>query len=80
MASLEKSSKGLFKWFDDNLMKINIDKCRLLVSSCEKLKLGIGDFEIVNSTRKKLLGGYFDNRLILDYHISELCKKASKKN
>ena len=26
-ASLEKSSKNLIKWFDDNLMKSNPDKC-----------------------------------------------------
>ena len=29
---LEKSSKDLLKWFDDNLMKSNPNKCHLLVS------------------------------------------------
>ena len=50
---LAKSSKDLLKWFDDKLMKSNPDKCFLLVSSCEKIKMEIGDF---------------DNRLTSDYH------------
>ena len=79
ISSLEKSSKGLLKWFDDNLMKSNPDKSHLLVSSCEKIKIDIGDFEIENRKCEKLLGVHFDNRLTFDYHISGLCKKASKK-
>ena len=80
ISSLEKSSKDLLKWFDDNLKKSNPDKCHLLVSSCEKIKMQIVDFEIENSTCEKLLGVHFDNRLTFDYHISGLCKKAGKKN
>ena len=38
-----------------------------------------GDFEIGNSKCGKLLGVRFDNRLTFAYHISGLCKKASKK-
>ena len=55
ISSLERSSKGLLKWFDGNLMKSNPDKCRLLVSSCEKIKIEIGDFETENSKCEKLL-------------------------
>ena len=29
--SLEKESSSLFKWFEDNLLKGNPDKCHLLV-------------------------------------------------
>ena len=79
ISSLEKSSKDLLKWFDDNLMKSNPDKCHLLVNSREKIKVKIGDFEIENSTCEKLLGVHFGNRLTFDYHISGLFKKASKK-
>ena len=55
------------------------DKSHLLVSSCEKIKIDIGDFEIENRKCEKLLGVHFDNRLTFDYHISGLCKKASKR-
>ena len=55
ISSLERSSKDLLKWFDDNLMKSNPDKCHLLVISCEKIKIEIGDFETENSKCEKLL-------------------------
>ena len=79
ISSLEKSSKDLVEWFDDNLMKSNSDKCHLLVSLCEKIKIVLGDFEKENSTCEKHLGVYFDNRLTFDYHISGLCTKTCKK-
>ena len=66
LSSLEKSSKDLLKWFDDNPKKRNPDKCHLLLSSCEKIKMEIGDFKIENSTYKKLLGVHLDNRLTFD--------------
>ena len=78
ISSLERSSKDLLKWFDDNLMKSNPDKCHLLFSSREKIKIEIDDFEIGNSKCDKLLGVHFDNRLTVDYNISRLFKKASK--
>ena len=37
--SSERFQKDLLKWFDDNLIKSSPDKCHLLVSSCEKIKM-----------------------------------------
>ena len=34
----------------------------------------IGDFKIDNSNFQKFSGAHFDNRLIFEYHIYELCK------
>ena len=62
---LEEASEILFKWFNDNLMKINADKCHLLVST--------------DNTFKTKIGVEFDHKLSFDHHISELCKKASTK-
>ena len=39
----------------------------------------LGDSVIENSTLGKLLRVYFENMLTLDYHITSLCKKASKR-
>ena len=47
--SLEEVSKKLFKWFDDNLMKSNADKCHLLVSTNETVKIQVGNYNIANS-------------------------------
>ena len=77
--SLEEASKELFKWFDDNLMKVNPDKCHLLVSTNVNVAIRIGNFRIENTKRKKLLGIKFDNKVSFDYHLSEICKEASRK-
>ena len=77
--SLEEVSKKLFKWFDDNLMKSNADKCHLLVSTNETVKIQVGNYNIANSKCEKLLGINFDHNLNFDKHLSELCKKASRK-
>ena len=60
--SLEKASSSLFKWFKDNLFKGSPDKCHLLVSTNEKIKINIEDFSMENSDCEKLLG----SRLIIN--------------
>ena len=52
--SLEEASEILFKWFNDNLMKINADKCHLLVSTNNTVKIKIGNFDITNGKSEKL--------------------------
>ena len=42
--SLQESSKKLFKWFADNRMKADEDKCLLIVSTNELTEIQIGDF------------------------------------
>ena len=39
--SLQESSKKLFKWFADNQMKANEDKCHLIVSTNEVTEIQI---------------------------------------
>ena len=60
-------------------MKINADKCHLLVSTNNTVKIKIENFDITSSKSEKLLGVKFDNKLSFDGHISELGKKASTK-
>jgi len=60
-------------------MKSNADKCHLLISTNKPTKIKIGDFDITNSKCEKLLGVKFDHNLSFDDHITELCKKASRK-
>ena len=79
IASLEEASKSLLTWFDNNLIKGNAHKCHLLVSSNEKVTIKIGTHEIANTKHEKLIGVHFDSGLSFDYHISEICKKASRK-
>ena len=55
------------------------DSCHLLVSSNAKVTIKIGSHEIANTKREKLLGVHLDSGLSFDFHISEICKKASRK-
>ena len=77
--SLQESSKKLFKWFVDNQMKTNDDKCQLNVSTNELTKIQIGDFSIKISDSEKLLSVNIDSKLNFDCHVNELCNKASEK-
>ena len=74
--SLERATDTLFKWFSDNVMKSNADKCHLLVSTNNAIIIKIGNIDINNSNCEKLLGVKFDYKLTFDDHISELCKKS----
>ena len=76
---LEESSKILFKWFKDNYMKANADKCHLLLSTNDIFTAEIDKAVIQNSTNEKLLGVTIDSKLSFDTHVSNLCKKAGQK-
>ena len=59
-------------------MKSNPNKCHLLVSTNDNVAIRMGNFQTEN-TREKLLGIQFDNKQPFDYHLSEICKKASRR-
>ena len=46
IASLEKASKAMFKWFENNSLKSNANKCHLLVSSTDTVNLGVSGYYI----------------------------------
>ena len=77
--SLQESSKQLFKWFSDNQMKSNSDKCHLIVGTNDTTEIQIGDFVVKSSSTEKLLGVTIDCKLNFDSHVKHLCNKANKK-
>ena len=50
-----------------------------MVSINNTAQIKIENFDKTNSKSEKLLGVKFDHKLSFDGHISELCKKASRK-
>ena len=72
-------SINLFKWFLDNQMKANSDKCHLITSKLSCMNLKIGDINIENSTCEKLLVIKVDNKLNFNEHLDGIIKKASRK-
>ena len=79
IASLEKALKTLFKCFENNLLKSNADKCHLLVNSSDAISLRVSESDIKNSECEQLLGVKFDNKLTFEKHITDICRKASRK-
>ena len=75
---LENLEKGMFDWFSENFLKANADKCHLIDSFKVPVDIQISDIKVTSESRVKCLGIHIYNRLNFDYHVSQLCKKASK--
>ena len=77
--NLEKSSAILFKWLNDNYMKINTDKSHLIMSGNAKVTANIDGNFIESENQQELLGILIDSNLTFDDHITNICKKVSQK-
>ena len=53
---LQNVSKPLFKWFNDNQMKANPEKCHFIYSSSIKPSITIENEQISNSSWQRFLG------------------------
>ena len=80
MLALEYDISSLTKWFQNNYLKLNPDKCHFLLSKHDKeVYINVGDKVIECENSVKLLGVTIDNQLNFNEHISNLCKKANQK-
>ena len=78
---LEHDSAIAICCFESNYMKLNTDKCHLLVSGNrnEHMWAKVGNDKIWESRTVKLLGVTIDNQLKFNEHVLNICKKASRK-
>ncbi len=78
---LELASEVAIQWFKDNFMKANVSKFQALCVSRDInppiLELCIDGVVIRRELHVKLLWVHIDQRLSFNYHITEMCKKAS---
>ena len=82
IARLENGSNIIIQWFTDNFIKLNTDKCHLLIlggNSNQQITVNVGDSVIENTEEETLLGVVIDKRLNFETHINKLCKKAGNK-
>ena len=80
MTKLEENSAIALTWFETNYMKLNSDKCHLLVSGHHyEMFVNIGKDIIWESNTVKLLGITIDKELKFDKHINQVCSTANKK-
>ena len=78
---LEMDFMILHKWFYENHMVLNPDKCHFIVIGDDdpNQKIILNNNEIASSNEEKLLGILLDSKLNFDSHITSLCKKAGQK-
>ena len=78
--SLERASASLFRYFENNVLKGNVDKCHFLVSTSQEVSLNVNNFKIKNSDYEKRLGVKFDSKLRFDQRITDLCRELAEKD
>jgi len=81
LEKLEFHSDLALGWFESNFMKLNTDKCHLLVSGHkhEEMWIRVGQDKIWEDKSVKLLGVTIDNSLKFDQHVTDICSKANRK-
>ena len=81
LEKLEHHSDLALSWFESNYMKLNTDKCHLLISGhkYEEMWMRVGQNKIWEEKEVKLLGVTIDNALKFDQHVSDICLKANRK-
>ena len=77
---LKTDSSILAKWFSENYMKLNEEKCHSMIfgNKSKDSVVAIGK-SIQRSEYEKLLGVAFDKTLSFTKHLQDLCKKAHQK-
>ena len=78
---LEHNSELAIAWFEMNYMKLNTDKCHLLISGNknEYMWAKLDEDIVWESNDVELLGVTIDNNLRFDKHVSNICLKANRK-
>ena len=78
---LEHDSTLAVCWFESNYVKLNTDKCHLIISGNkhESLWAYIGNDRIWEPNYVKLLGITINRSLKFDFHMLEVCSKANRK-
>ena len=74
VSKLQIRALKLFEWFSNNYMKMNSDKCHLILSSNDENKKIELNGEAINNTQvQKLLGVHIDDKLKFDSYTESLC-------
>ena len=81
LLKLEHDSLLATELYESNYMKLNKNKCHLLLSGnkYEHIFVNIGKERIWESSSEKLLWVNINNNLNFKQHIENICKKANRK-
>ena len=79
---VELDSAYAVKWFSDNYMRLDEDKCHLITFgdiSKESLSVEIGSSTISYGVEDKIFGVVLDSKLTFKQHISNLSQKRQQR-
>ena len=81
ISKLETSARSVIQWFGYNYMKLNESKCKLLVTGNkeEVIIASVGDVNVIESHKVKLLGICIDRELKFNENVNIKCNIAGKK-
>ena len=74
--ALEEIGGNLVNWFSNNEIKVNTDKCNLILNRQEPNTLKVEDLLANNTLSEKLLGKTFDCKLKFNKRMDDICQKA----
>ena len=77
--NFRKTPKEFLNGFITTTLILNVEKSNLIVATKENLELEVSCCSIRIEDSVKLFGIHINNKLNFDYHVNQLCKKASKK-
>ena len=79
--TLESDALKTASWFPNKCMKLNEDKCHLMifVDNSNEISLTFGRVTIKESTEEKLLRVIFEKKLCFKQQVRSFCKKAGQK-
>ena len=78
---LKQDFSKIFKWFYENFMILNLDKCCFLTLGFQDAQpnFSYDNITIKNLSEEKILGITIDNKLSFKSHLKNICKKANQK-
>ena len=76
LKALEEIGGNLVNWFLNNEIKVNTDKCNLILNRQEPNTLKVEDLLANNTLSEKLLGKTFDCKLKFNKRMDDICQKA----
>ena len=85
ISSLEYDIDNVHKWFSQNGMVLNEDKCQFMILESQKsirneeAQVNVCGKSVIETNKGKLLGITIDNHLSMKDHIKNICKQASNK-
>ena len=79
---LENDALKITEWFPNNCMKLNEDKCHLMIFDAKgsnETTITIREVRLKENRKENLIGIAFDQSLSFKQHVKALCTKASQK-